>query len=139
MKFAKPLVVCLLIGLLALSACSPIGTNTSGALEVVATTQIIGDIVSVISGDHVDLEILIPPDVDPHAYEPAPSDAEKLELADLVFSNGLNLEESMSGLLTGLTSVVAVSDGVAPIQATSGDEAGSVDPHSWMDPQNVKI
>lgn len=139
MKFAKSLSFAFLVGLLALVACSPSAAKSSGSLKVVATTQIVGDVVGFIAGDHVDLKILIPPDVDPHAYEPAPSDAEKLEQADLVFSNGLNLEESMGSLLNSINNVVAVSDGVAPIQVTMGDEAGSTDPHSWMNPQNVKI
>jgi ABC-type Zn uptake system ZnuABC Zn-binding protein ZnuA len=139
MRFARALALYLLVGLLALSACTPPAANTSDILNVISTTQIVGDVVKVIAGDHVALDVLIPPDVDPHAFEPAPRDAEKLERADLIFSNGLNLEQSLVSLLAEQVGVVAVSDGITPLAATEGEEAGSNDPHSWMNPQNVKI
>ncbi len=122
-----------------LAACSAPTTGASGKLEVVASTQILGDVVSVIGGDNIQLTVLIPPDSDPHAFEPAPQDAAKLASADLVFVNGLNLEEALKPMLEteGLNLVIA-SDGIATIEFV-GEEFEGADPHVWMNPLNVKV
>lgn len=122
-----------------LAACSAPTTGASGKLEVVASTQILGDVVSVIGGDNIQLTVLIPPDSDPHAFEPAPQDAATLASADLVFVNGLNLEEALKPMLEteGLNLVIA-SDGIATIEFV-GEEFEGADPHVWMNPLNVKV
>ena len=122
-----------------LISCSAPPAGGSGRLNVVASTQILGDVVSVIGGDKIQLTVLIPPDSDPHAFEPAPQDAAKLAAADLVFVNGLNLEEALKPLLEteGLHLVIA-SDGIATIEFV-GEEFEGADPHVWMNPLNVKV
>ncbi|QXE38911.1 anchored repeat ABC transporter, substrate-binding protein [Streptomyces sp. GMY02] len=78
-----------------LTACS--GRSQPGpsdsALTVSATTAIIADLVGQVGGDRVDVTSIVPHHGDPHSYEPSPGDAAKVARADLVFSNGLLLEE----------------------------------------------
>ncbi|MEX2143637.1 MAG: zinc ABC transporter substrate-binding protein [Anaerolineales bacterium] len=117
-------------------------------MKVVASTQILGDVVAVIGGEHIELSVLIPPDSDPHAFEPTPQDAARLADADLVFVNGLGLEEALQPLLEseGLNSIT-VSEGIAPIAAEPEDHDETqeehaheaADPHVWMNPLNVQV
>ena len=60
-------------------------------INVVATTPMIGEFVSQVGGDNINLTVLMPPEADPHTYEPAPQDAGKIADADLVFYTGLML------------------------------------------------
>ena len=61
-------------------------------INVVATTPMIGEFVSQVGGDNISLTVLMPPEADPHTYDPAPQDAGKIADADLVFYTGLKYE-----------------------------------------------
>jgi ABC-type Zn uptake system ZnuABC Zn-binding protein ZnuA len=123
-------------------------------LNVVATTTIVGDVVRQVVGDAADLTVLLPAGADPHGFQPTPQDAALIADADLVFANGLNLEEFLEKLIEnagGSARVVAVSDGVTVIEGheehAEGEAHGEseerahegADPHVWMDPNNVRV
>lgn len=130
-------------------------TGSSDKLTVVATHSVLGDVVDAIGGEHIDLTVLIAPNTDPHAFEPAPQDAARISEAELIFTNGLDLEEFMQPLLDDAGehgAVIAVSDGVATLEFGGEDEhegeehegeerehEHGADPHVWMNPQNVKL
>ena len=61
-------------------------------INVVATTPMIGEFVSQVGGDNINLTVIMPPEADPHTYEPAPQDAGTIADADLVFYTGLKYE-----------------------------------------------
>ena len=90
----------LLSVLILLAACSPDASGPTAVqsdgerLRVVASLSPIANIVYNIGSDRIDLAGILPPGVDPHTFEPRPSDAVKLAQADLVFVNGLHLDES---------------------------------------------
>ncbi|HTX69229.1 MAG TPA: zinc ABC transporter substrate-binding protein [Thermoleophilia bacterium] len=46
-----------------------------------------------VADDHFPVQSLIPVGTDPHAFEPTPSDLEKVAGADLVIVNGAGLED----------------------------------------------
>ncbi|MFD7407961.1 anchored repeat ABC transporter, substrate-binding protein [Streptomyces sp. NPDC059866] len=76
------------------TGCSGLQSGASDAeLTVSATTAIIADLVEQVGGDRVDVTSIVPHHGDPHSYEPSPGDAAKVARADIVFSNGLLLEE----------------------------------------------
>jgi anchored repeat ABC transporter substrate-binding protein len=77
-----------------LAGCSGLEPASSDAeLTVSTTTAIIADLVEQVGGDRVDVTSIVPRNGDPHSYEPSPGDAAKVTEADVVFSNGLLLEE----------------------------------------------
>lgn len=63
------------------------------ALEVVVSTEIIGDLVQQVGGERVSVHSVVPPGGDPHSYEPTPSDARAVSRADVAFTNHLLLED----------------------------------------------
>lgn len=117
-------------------------------LQVVATTTIVGDVISFIGGSEIELKVLMPFNVDPHAYEPTPSDLRALSDASVVFINGLGLESSLYDYLYPLQDrvpVISLSVGVATkeLEVVEGEQQldehdQGVDPHVWFDPTNVK-
>ena len=90
----------LLTLLILLAACGPGASGPTDApveeerLRVVTSLTPITNIVYNIGGDRIDLVGILPPGADPHTFEPRPSDAVKLAQADLVFVNGMHLDES---------------------------------------------
>lgn len=88
-------------------------------LQVVASTNIVADIVAQIGGDRIDLVPLLPIGADPHSFTPTPQDLIALNEADVIFINGLHLEEPLLPVLTSLDNtapVVAVNVGVATME-----------------------
>lgn len=108
-------------------------------LHVVATTTIVGDVVSRLGGDHIDVTVLIPVNADPHAFEATPRDLVAIAEADIVFINGADLEIDLEPMLENATGpVIAVSEGI-PLRSFEEHPHGGVDPHVWFDPTLVMI
>ncbi|BAC12387.1 ABC transporter permease [Oceanobacillus iheyensis HTE831] len=128
----------MLIGLLILAACGSSEEDTSNGEEkinVVTTIAQIGEPLSVIGGEHVKVESLMGPSVDPHLYNPTQSDISKVDSADVIFYNGLNLEVNMVDVFDSIGTekpVLAIGDTLSEEQLLE-DEEGAVDPHIWFD------
>jgi manganese/zinc/iron transport system substrate-binding protein len=110
--------------------------HPEGKLRVVATTSILADTVRRVGGDHVTVDGLMGPGIDPHRYSPQPADVDKLHGADLILFHGLHLEGKMDDLLTRNPprKAVAVCESIPLSRLKSGGD-GPHDPHVWMDPQ----
>ena len=107
-------------------------------LSVVATTGMIADAARQVGGDLVEVQGLMGPGVDPHAYRQTRTDIVAMADADLVLWNGLYLEAQMEEFLLELGEerpVVAVAEAV-PTNLLIGHEdyEGRYDPHLWMNP-----
>ena len=94
-------------------------------INVVATTPMIGEFVSNVGGDNINLTVLMPPEADPHSYEPAPQDAGTIADADLVFYTGLMYEPSplvelLENSVCGSEALAEVGESVFPIEFKEG-------------------
>lgn len=117
-------------------------------IQVAATTTIIGDVVRQIAGGLIELTVLLPPNADPHSYEPVPRDIAAISGSDVTFINGFNFEESLVSALEGLADevkVVTVSDGITPLEFVDmlgeggHDPEDQFDPHVFQNPLNVAV
>ncbi len=120
-----------------LIACAPIGEYeyVEGKVNIVATTTMLGDLATQIGGEHVHVITLMKAGVDPHSYNPKPSDTRALAKADLVLMNGLHLEAKMGDVLASIAEEkrFRASD-ILEAMSTSAiikDDEGQVDPHIW--------
>lgn len=102
--------------------------KSNGKINVVSTTTMITDMVKQIGGDKINLKSLMGPGVDPHLYDPIPTDAIALTEADVIFYNGLKLEGQMSSDLKKLNGI-ALSSAINK-DLIQGDESYP-DPHIW--------
>lgn len=133
--------------LLLTGACGSGGPGSEAGVQVVTTVSPITNIVQNIGGDRVSVTGIVPEGVNSHTYEPAPSDAAVMEDADIVFINGLHLEEPTRELAEA-----NVGDGVPIVQLAdrtiSEDEyifdfsfprsEGFPNPHLWTNPPYAK-
>lgn len=123
----------------ALPELSPVPLDEGERLRVVATTNIVADVVSNVGGDRIELVGLLPIGVDPHAYEPTPQDLRAVADADVIFANGVGLEAFLSELIEnagGDAPVIPLSAGLDLLEMVQ--EKGP-DPHTWFDPSNVVV
>ena len=119
---------------------------------IVATTTILGDVVSNLVGDDGRVETIMPIGADPHDFEASAQQAALIREADLVIANGLGLEEGLVDLIASAEGEGANVLELAPLldplpfagdhgHDEDGDEAaepeddhGDDDPHFWQDP-----
>ena len=137
-----------------LLACAPTGATsaqpesapaaeTNSKLNIVTTVSPVTSIVYNIGGDRINLIGIVPEGVNSHTFEPAPSDAKTLAEADLIFINGLNLEEPTRALaeanLKEGAEIVLLGEQTITAEQYVYDfsfpkEAGSPNPHLWPNP-----
>src|SRR6185436_7505963 len=96
-----------------------------------------------VGGTRIDLTGIVPEGTNSHTFEPAPSDAVALSDADVVFMNGLHLEDPTKNLAEanvrdGVPIVELGSETITPDQEiydfSFPRSAGNPNPHLWTDP-----
>ncbi|MGH2573863.1 MAG: metal ABC transporter substrate-binding protein [Actinomycetota bacterium] len=128
---------------LAMVACRSDPGSDSGRLRVVTTVSPITNLVQNVGGGRAEVVGIVPEGTNSHTFEPAPSDARVMAEADVVFVNGLHLEEPTRELAEA-----NVREGVSIVQL--GDrtitpdqyiydfsfprEEGDPNPHLWTNP-----
>ncbi|MEX1264719.1 MAG: metal ABC transporter substrate-binding protein [Actinomycetota bacterium] len=136
-----------------MAGCAAAGGDPSAArddedrLHVVTTVSPITNIVANVGGSAVSVTGIVPEGANSHTFEPAPSDAALMEQADIVFMNGLHLEEPTRELAEA-----NIADEVPVVQLgelTIGPDEyifdfsfpeaeGDPNPHLWTNPPYVK-
>lgn len=125
------------------AASEPAGAAEPGKLRIVTTVSPITNIAYNIAGDRAEIVGIVPEGVNSHTFEPAPSDARRLADADIIFINGLKLEEPTLKLAEANagdgTEIVLLGDmTIAPDEYVYDfsfpKQAGSPNPHLWPNP-----
>ncbi|HUR24149.1 MAG TPA: metal ABC transporter substrate-binding protein [Acidimicrobiales bacterium] len=132
------------------SACGSGGTQAAddpAKLNVVTTVSPLTSIVSSVAGDLAEVRGLVPEGANSHTFEPPPSAARTLSRADVIFVNGLKLEdptrELAAGNLKAGAQVVELGDRtIRPDQYlydfSFPREGGKPNPHLWTNPPYAK-
>lgn len=108
------------------------------AVKVVATTNIVADLVRTIGGPRVEVEALMGPGIDPHLYKASAGDVRRMSSAEAIFYSGIHLEGKMSEVLEKMgergVRTVAVAECVPEEDLiSSAGFSGLHDPHVWFD------
>ena len=116
---------------------APEVTGDSG-VKVVATTNIVADLVRAIGGPRVEVEALMGPGIDPHLYKASAGDVRRMSSAEAIFYSGIHLEGKMSEVLEKIgergARTVAVGECIPEENLiSSAGFSGLHDPHVWFD------
>lgn len=133
------------------------GSSTGGELKVSATISVIEDLAKEVGGDRVEVSSIVPAGADVHTFQPSPSDVREISESEVVFQNGLGLEEWMGDLIESAggegQTIVVLSEGIEPQKgdehgeehvAEEEHEAGGAhehaegNPHLWLDVHNAQ-
>jgi zinc transport system substrate-binding protein len=87
---------------------------------------------------------MVPPNADPHTYEPLPGQLKQISNAKMYFEIGSPLEfetNYMNKIEAANPNMLIVncSEGVTLIPNTAENESETMDPHDWNDPKNAEI
>jgi ABC-type Zn uptake system ZnuABC Zn-binding protein ZnuA len=136
-----------LVAVTALSACGSDSANGATATDerlVVATTvSPLTSIVASVAGDNVRIEGIVPEGTNSHTFEPEPATAELLSTADVIFVNGLKLEDPTLRLaeanMKDGAEIVELGTVTLPesdyiFDFSFPEEEGKPNPHLWTDP-----
>jgi ABC-type Zn uptake system ZnuABC Zn-binding protein ZnuA len=115
-----------------------------GAPQVVADTGFIADIAQNVAGERMTVQTLMPPEADPHSFEPTPGDARSIAESQAVIINSYGLSPAVDDLIASaggerllVIEAAAGLPGRSPqAEELASDEEG-VDPHFWLDPTKV--
>ena len=122
------------------------GKKDAAKMTVVTTLFPLYDFAKNIGQDKVEVFLLLPPGVEPHSFEPKPSDIAKISEADIFIYTGKFMEPWAESIIKGFSGrnieVVDSSTGIKmiPVVFHDADEPqGAMDPHIWLDFDNAKI
>ena len=131
--------------------------SDDGRIKVVTTLPLFADFVRQIGGDSVEVTSLVPAGADPHTWEPAPSDIQRVAEADIAFANGLDLEPEAINVidanLPDRVELVALGEetartGVTLVSSQEEDEESEdeqpsefegANPHLWLNMENAEL
>jgi ABC-type Zn uptake system ZnuABC Zn-binding protein ZnuA len=133
---------------LLVAACGADATDDTAAggderVQIATTVAPITSIVGTIVGDRADIEGIVPEGTSSHTFEPRPSVAELLSEVDVVYLNGLVLEEptrelAEANLRAGAEIVELGELTISPDEYiydfSFPEEGGEPNPHLWTDP-----
>lgn len=132
----------------AVAACAA-GTPIAAGerLQISSTVAPITSIAANVAGDLADITGLVPEGTNSHTFEPAPSVAATLTASNVLFANGLVLEEPTKDLalenLPGGAVLCELGTAILPVADYVYDfsfpvEGGKPNPHLWTNPPMAK-
>jgi ABC-type Zn uptake system ZnuABC Zn-binding protein ZnuA len=139
-------ILILLSGLI--TACQPAATAaTAGRPSVLATLTFLADIAQNVAGDRLKVEALIPTGMDPHSFEPTPSDVVRISKSQVLITNGAGFETWLAKTLQnagGKRLVIEAAQSLAFRQPAPAEQAllgdhPEGDPHFWLNPINTIV
>jgi ABC-type Zn uptake system ZnuABC Zn-binding protein ZnuA len=144
MKYPNSLLLLFIVVFL-LASCNASPSTSSPVIKIVVVESFLADISINVIGNLASVDVLIPPGVDPHSFEPAPQDVVKITGCDVLIINGAGLETWLNPILQNVPSstvIITASQGI-PFRTKQTTESSTMagssdsDPHFWMDPINV--
>lgn len=117
-----------------------VGGGTGDGPVVAVTTSVLGDVTRHLVGRDARVEVLMPPNADPHEFQASARQAATMREADALVTNGAGFEAGLEDTIGG-----ARQDGVPTFVATDhvttlpagGHEGGADDPHVFTDPARM--
>jgi ABC-type Zn uptake system ZnuABC Zn-binding protein ZnuA len=109
----------------------------SRPVTVVASTTVFADMVKNVGGDLVNAISLVPKNGDVHTFEPKPADIRTVSAANLLFMNGLGLDDWVEKTITNAaatgTPLIKLGVDLPGVELLPGEAPGTQNPHLWMD------
>ncbi|MDP5293419.1 metal ABC transporter substrate-binding protein [Oceanimonas sp. CHS3-5] len=115
--------------------------SAQAKFKAVTTFTVIADMAQNVAGSAALVESITKPGAEIHEYQPTPGDILRAHNAQLLLSNGLNLELWFERFYQNLKDIpeVVVSEGIVPMSIDEGPYRGKPNPHAWMSPDNALI
>ncbi|MER6526232.1 zinc ABC transporter substrate-binding protein [Streptomyces sp. NPDC001508] len=115
------------------SSASDSASSAPSKISVIASTNVWGDVVEQIGGDHVDVtSIISDPDQDPHSFEADTQNQLALSKAKIVVENGGGYDDFVDRMLKSSNSSAEVINAVK-VSGKTAPKGGELNEHVWYD------
>ena len=133
------LIACMVIAGVLLACKGEQGTGRDiPKMKIVATIFPLYDFSREIGGDKVDVQLIIPPGVETHGFEPKPGDIFRIQKADILLYTGENMEPWVEDIIKSLGNdspvIVDAGKGTTSERDHTHAHKDESDPHIWLDP-----
>lgn len=118
-------------------------------IRVVATLFPQYDFVKQVGKDKVDVELLLPPGIETHTYDPSPKDIMNINESDMFVYTGDYMEPWAMNIAANLNKEVLIVDSSSSVEYINeehhhekeieSNHEHEADPHIWLDISNAKI
>ena len=123
------------------------GSSDTGKPTIFVSIAPLKALVSEITGDDFDIQVLVPSGASPESYEPSLRQFAALNNSELVFSVGLiDFEQNLVSKISDRSKVIDLSRGIELIEGEcshhhshSHSHSHGVDPHIWSSPSTLKV
>jgi len=146
MSIAYRIIIILVVGLLAFSACAPFEVEKIKPDRISVSVSIPPQayFVARVAGDLVETNILVGAGDDPHSYEPTPRQMQSISNSQVYFAIGVEFEDAWLPRFASANPGMVIVDTSAGIQHISANDAHDTegegeDPHIWLSPKLVKL
>ena len=104
-------------------------------LKVVTSFTILRDFAEKITRglNHIEIKSIVPPEADPHSYQPTPLDSKILFEANIIFINGLEFEKGIEKMIQSSGFKGNLYKATRNVKM----RPDLVDPHTWHDVKNA--
>ena len=131
----KKITICAIIFCLIFSSACTKKQEDNKKTQVYTSFYAIYDFAKTICGDYADVHNIVPSGTEPHDWEPGTQDMLAISNADVVFYNGLGMENWIDKVKTSIE-----NPDVKFVELSAEvDTIDNADPHIWLDPENVII
>lgn len=134
------------------ASCEKRDTKTQGQakkLTIVTSLFPIYDFTREIARDKVNINLLLPPGVEPHSFDPRPTDIAALHNADIFIYTNIYMEPWIDDILKGIGNqnllIIDSSKGIKFLKEKNNHahdkkhKHSSLDPHIWLDFTNAMV
>ena len=135
-----------------LAGCS-LAPQKTDSFVVAATFFPLYDLTKSIVGEGGEVYPIVPSGIEPHDYEPNPSDLETLNSADAFVTMGIEFAEFEEDLVAAVNpsiAVISAGNGIPLLEASQDEHDGQElgedehrhggeDPHIWLSPKNAQL
>jgi ABC-type Zn uptake system ZnuABC Zn-binding protein ZnuA len=129
------------LGFLTACALEKPRSSAGDHLSVLAVETFLADIAQNVAGERVQVEALMPLELDPHAFQPTPADVAKIADSQVVIANGAGFETWLAETLANAGGEHLVIEASAGLESRKPSASEVVDepqdPHFWLDPLQV--
>ena len=111
-------------------------------LKVLASFYPLYEFTKIIGGERIDVSVIVPSGIEPHDWEPTIQDLQKMQNADMIVINGIDLEPWITKLVSVNPDILIVdtSNGISLLEKDKHMFNNKIqnDPHIWLDPVLAK-
>lgn len=116
----------------------PLQAQSANPLSVTVTILPLKSMVEAIGGEHVEVNVMVPPGMHPRAFEPTPKKMALLESSAIYISMGIPHEKNWLEQVKATRPDMPILNMIDYVETLQRNGGKKIDPHIWLGPQQLR-